>query len=128
MTERQLADRMMFGGAGYPAQGQPLGKMPGLLMGDIVLIVITGLALLAVFMFWAKFLRNRKARRKKPQAQRVYRDPEQPEVAEEAENETPDSRRRYKYRWKRRRHRKRNPTLSETGGLPSARADEAESP
>jgi len=125
---RFFEEMRMFGRIENPLQGQPIGKVPGLLLGDVVLIVMTAVALLALFMFWARFLRNRKVRRKTPQAQRVYQDAEQSESAEEPATEMPDSRRRYKYRWKRRKHRRRNPSLSETGGLPSARADEAESP
>jgi hypothetical protein len=35
-----------------------------------------------------------------------------------------ESRRRYKYRVRRRSHRSRNPTLSETGGLPPVKSQE----
>ncbi|MDA1276004.1 MAG: hypothetical protein O2960_18465 [Verrucomicrobia bacterium] len=130
--DRFIEEMGMFGSIESPMQGQPIGKVPGLLLGDVVLIVMTALALLALFMFWARFLRNRKVRRKNPHAQRVYQDEDEDadrsESAADPAAEMPDSRRRYKYRWKRRKHRRRNPALSETGGLPSARADEAESP
>lgn len=126
--DRFIEEMGMFGSIESPMQGQPIGKVPGLLLGDVVLIVMTALALLALFMFWARFLRNRKVRKKNPHAQRVYQDEDRSESAEEPATELPDSRRRYKYRWKRRKHRRLNPSLSETGGLPSARADEAESP
>lgn len=129
MSNEWIYGAAMFGQIERPAAGQPIGKLPGLLMGDIVLIVLTGLALLGLFMYWAKYLRNRKTTKKEPLARRVYHESDPPESEGEAEDEVPESRRKYKYRWKRRTHRSRKPTLAETGGLPPSRQDEeAESP
>lgn len=118
----------MFAQIERPLTDSPIGKLPGLLMGDIVLIVFTGLAVLGLLMYWARYLRNRRSTKKEPTGKRVYRDSAQPESADEAEDEAEDegseSRRRYKYRWKRRTHRRRKPTLAETGGLPPSREDE----
>ena len=114
----------MFGQIERPLTDRPIGKLPGLLMGDTVLIVLTGLAVLGLLMYWARYLRNRRSTKKEPTAKRVYRDSAQAESADEAEDEGSESRRKYKYRWKRRTHRNRKPTLAETGGLPPSREDE----
>ncbi|MBI2947440.1 MAG: hypothetical protein HYY23_07330 [Verrucomicrobia bacterium] len=108
--------------------GQPLSKVPGLLMRDVVLIVTIGVCLLLAGMALVRyFYRRRRKKKHVEDAQRVYRESNQPEE-KEPEAETPESRRRYKYRWKRRGHRTRNPTLAETGGLPPPRRGEPTQP
>jgi len=108
--------------------GQPLSKVPGLLMRDVVLIVTIGVCLLLAGMALVRyFYRRRRKKKHVEDAQRVYRESNQPEE-KETEAETPESRRRYKYRWKRRGHRTRNPTLAETGGLPPPRRGEPTQP
>ena len=128
-----ISDLGMFGWADLSVTGGPIEKVTGLLMGDAVLIVWSSLGILLLLMFWAKFIRNRKTKKKESDARRVYRSSEESrseaeELAESEESEA-EQRRRFKYRWKRRTHRKRNPTLAETGGLPPARPEsEPESP
>ena len=131
-----ISDFAVFGWADLPVTGGPIGKVPGLLIGDVVLIVMSSLGVLLLLMFWAKFIRNRKRKKKESDARRVYRRSEESsrEAEELAESEASgeseaEQRRRFKYRWKRRTYRRRNPTLAETGGLPPARPDsEPESP
>ncbi|MBM3838489.1 MAG: hypothetical protein FJ398_11090 [Verrucomicrobia bacterium] len=107
---------------------QPLSKVPGLLLRDVVLIVVMALCLLLALMAWVRYLyRRRRTKKHVDDAQRVYRG-NSPAEDEETEPEAPESRRRYKYRWKRRGHRTRNPTLAESGGLPHPRASEPTKP
>lgn len=109
-------------------QGQSLGKVPGLLMRDVVLIAILGICVLLALMGLAKYLYRRRPKKKHvSDARRVYREGD-PAEEEEKEDESPENRRRYKYRWKRRAHRTRNPTLAETGGLPPPRTGEPNQP
>lgn len=106
-------------------RGQPLGKMPGLLMSDLFWIIAAALTLLLVLLLWAKYLRNVKPRKRRSGGQKVFRGPtsiEEEPQEEETEEEANEARRRYKFRYKRRGHRNRNPTLSETGGLPPTRS------
>jgi hypothetical protein len=132
-------------------------KAPPVWLSDAFLIVGVGLALLLVLAggiyVWMKARRRR--RRHVSGGEKVYRgsrgqaevsDGEQPEELEpaveppaEIEHDADDDsdsddhhhhhgRRRYKYRVRRRTHRSRNPTLSETGGLPPVKAQEPTKP
>lgn len=126
-----------------PKHNRSFGKLPGLLLSDVLIIVGIGLGLLIVLSLgiylWMKSRRRR--RRHLTGGEKVYRDthsqpeesvgvPEpQPALRPEADpdhtrEEEHHSRRRYKYRVRRRTHRSRNPTLSETGGLPPVRSQE----
>ena len=139
-------------GVELPKQTRPFGKVPSLLLSDVLLIVGVGVALLLALAGgiygWMKWRRNR--RRHISGGEKVYRDPHSaaeeeatPGEAdannhslhhhphgdgddEEDDHEQGDhrSRRRYKYRVRRRTHRSRNPTLSETGGLPPVKSPE----
>ena len=114
-------------------QGQPLGKIPGLLMRDIVMIVMIGVGLLLALMVVVRYFYMRRPKKKHvAEARKVCRGSSEQEEKEEreetAEREAEDSRRRYKYRWKRRQHRVRKPTLAETGGLPPPRPQEPTQP
>jgi hypothetical protein len=115
-----------------PGTGQPLGKTPGFIFKDGLLILILALSLMLVLVIWAKYFRNWKPKKRRWQGQKVYREGDDLSVEEdereskEAEEEQPGGvRRKYKYRYKRRGHRNRNPTLAETGGLPPSRPDES---
>ena len=111
--------QVSFGfGAIEPLQGQPLGKLPGLLLGHVLLILAISLGLLLLLLFWAKYLRNLKFKKKRSEGERVVRRSPSPHAQEESEEASEERKRRYKYRWRRRKHRVRNPTLAETGGLP----------
>jgi hypothetical protein len=108
--------------------GQPPGKIAGLLMKDVVLIVTIGLFLLLASMALVRYLyRRRRTKKHVDEARKVYRESDPPKD-EENKTDSSESRRRYKYRWKRRGHRTRNPTLAETGSLPPPRADESTKP
>lgn len=116
----------LLGNAALQVQGQPIGKFPGLLLGDVVLIVFLALALLLGLMGLARYFYTRRPRKKhSSHARKVFRGGTRPEEDLEPEPESQESRRRYKYRWKRREHRVRNPTLAETGGLPPARSEDS---
>ena len=94
----------------------------GWLGSDTSLILAAGLALAAVFFFWAFFLRKR------PETSRGSL------VLERAKRESPE---RYGSSGRRRRRKRRpehpenlprNPTLAEIGGLPPLRPEEPEPP
>jgi type VI protein secretion system component VasK len=110
--------------ADYPLRGQPLSKVTGLIASDVLWILVAVLTLLLVLVLWAKYLRNRKPRKRRSGGQKVFRESGSSDEDQETEEEAADARRRYKYRYKRRQHRVRNPTLSETGGLPPTRSEE----
>jgi hypothetical protein len=132
-----------------PKQNRSFGRGSALVFSDVLLILGLGLALLVVLAgaiyLWSKF--GRKRRRHVSAGDKVYRgsnrhsddpdagsddevyagdDPE-PEHEEDHQGDS-QSRRRYKYRVRRRTHRSRNPTLSETGGLPPVKAQEPGKP
>ena len=101
------------------------------------MFVILGVALALLLLLagaiylWAKW-RN-KRRRHVSGGERVYRGStlagsEEAEDDSADEADSPANRRRYKYRVRRRTHRSRNPTLSETGGLPPAKSREPSQP
>jgi ABC-type nickel/cobalt efflux system permease component RcnA len=144
-------------GVDLPKSNRSLGKVPGLLLSDVLLILGLSLGLLLVLAFaiflWKKL--RKKRRRHISGGEKVYRDSAGQED-EEAEGEASDpdddhdhhthshgdedddepgephhhhqSGRRYKYRKRRRTHRSRNPTLSETGGLPPVKSQEPGKP
>ena len=132
-------------------------KAPPVWLSDVFLIVGLGLGLLLLLAgaiyIWTKARRRR--RRHVSGGEKVYRgsdshtDGADDEHADDAEEDTEShaevehdsdddshtddhhhhhGRRRYKYRVRRRTHRSRNPTLSETGGLPPAKAQEPTKP
>jgi hypothetical protein len=126
-----------------PKPNRSFGRVPGLILSDLLLIIGVGLGLLVLLAgaiyFWMKFRRRRRGH--VSGGEKVYRgarDSEQDEADQEEEDrnkEEPEhghhhshGRRRYKYRVRRRGHRSRNPTLSETGGLPPARPQEPTKP
>ena len=118
----------MLGALAPQVQGQPLGKVPVLVLKDILLIISAALALLLLLLLWAKYLRNAKPRKHRTGGQKVVRSVTDEENDSETEEDSPEVRRRFKYRYKRRGHRSRNPTLAETGGLPPARTEEPGKP
>ena len=112
---------------------------------DAMVIVGVGLGLLVILGFAAYlWMRLRRKRRKHISGgQKVYRGshPASSEIEDEEELAVDDdngdgrhhhsseaSKRRYKYRVRRRTHRSRNPTLSETGGLPQVKNQEPGQP
>jgi hypothetical protein len=120
-----VGNAAMFGAlADYPLRGQPLSKVTGLIASDVIWILVAVLTLLLGLIVWAKYLRNRKPRKRRSGGQKVFRDSGSGEDEEETEEEANEAKRRYKYRYKRRQHRVRNPTLAETGGLPPSRPED----
>jgi hypothetical protein len=141
-------------GIELPKSNRSMGKLPGLLLSDILIIVGLGLGLLLVLgaavYLWTKL--RRKRRRHVSGGQKVYRGASNPDDTaaehnsahdeheedhephhhhqEDDENDDHHSqgRRRYKYRVRRRSHRTRNPTLSEVGGLPPVKTQEPTKP
>jgi hypothetical protein len=132
-----------------PKTNRSFGKLTELIFSDVLVIIGVGLGLL-VLLAAAVYIGMRLRRRRKrvSSGEKVYRDAEDtgeldsPEV-EEDEEEDDDAegeghsghhgdghhgKRRYKYRVRRRTHRSRNPTLSETGGLPPVRTEEPSKP
>jgi hypothetical protein len=127
-----------------PKQNRSFGKVPGLLLSDVLLIVGIGLGLLVILAsglyLWKSY--SRKRRRHISGGEKVYRDNSEAaagsedardssSASDEEDDESTQSRhhrRRYKYRVRRRTHRSRNPTLSEAGGLPPIKAQEPSKP
>jgi hypothetical protein len=107
---------------------QPVGKITGLLLGDVLLILAAAVALLLILILWAKYLRNARPKKRRSGGEKVIRNSASSESTEQSDAEAEDERRRYKFRYKRREHRSRNPTLAETGGLPPVRTEEPPKP
>jgi hypothetical protein len=132
-----------FGGD-LPKENRSFGKLPSLLFRDVLLILGVGVGLMAILALsvygWTRWRRQR--RRHVDGGEKVFRGSgqESPQAsdseADEAESESEAShgdhhhqgRRRYKYRVRRRTHRSRNPTLSDTGGLPPVKSQEPSKP
>jgi hypothetical protein len=132
-----------------PKQSRSWGNLPNILLPDVLLIVGVGAGLMVLLALGIYLWKRRapKRRRHISSGEKVYRgkDGEAAESQledEEGEEEEEDSkhhshssgssgsggRRRYKYRARRRTHRTRNPTLSETGGLPPVKPHESGKP
>ncbi len=135
-----------------PKQNRSFGRLSSLLLSDVLLIIGVGVLLLLVLAgivyFWMKG--RGKRRRHVSGGERVYKGSHRSEAGDESPSESSRaldrsggdsndavddedgdghaSKRRYKYRVRRRSHRSRNPTLSETGGLPPAKSQESGKP
>jgi hypothetical protein len=109
-------------------QGQPIGKMPALLMKDILIIIMAVSALLLLLLVWARYLRHFRPKKRRTGGHKVFRESSSSHDESEEDDAPVEVRRRYKYRYRRRDHRSRNPTLAETGGLPPVRTGEPTKP
>lgn len=89
---------------------------------DTLVVFLIGGAICGGLVLWARYLRKR--RRRVTGGEKVYRS----HAAPAHSNEDAEARRRYKRRVRRRDHRARNPTISQVGGLPPARAQEPNDP
>jgi hypothetical protein len=91
---------------------------------DMAIVAGVGLVLMVVLAIWAKFLRpvSGKDSRRKDEFRSV------PDASSLSNNLSNSERRRKKRRRRRRDHRPRNPTLSETGGLPQRKDSTPKSP
>jgi hypothetical protein len=99
---------------GLPAQGIDRGARHAL--QGVLPVIIGALGLLFIFVIWAVFFRKSEGRRERG---RILEGPPERSVDRNS------SRRR---RRRREKQRPRNPTLSETGGLPPVRDDQAPPP
>jgi hypothetical protein len=104
----------------------PINKGSGMVFQDVMLIILTGLALGLVLLLFAKiYVRRSRAGRHGRRAE----SPPQPVTYDEDEEEHHHhGRRRRRRRRHRRDHRLRNPTLAETGGLPPPKPPEPSNP
>lgn len=95
-------------------------KVPGLLASDMILMIGLAALLFGGLISWVVFVRGA---RKHPSENRTL-----PKASTPAVTITDDGRERHrkKRRSRRRDHRQRNPTLSQTGGLPPPRDPEQE--
>ena len=89
-------------------------KVPRLVASDLILIIGLAALLFGAVVSWAVFVRGP---RKHPSERTSPKLAAKPVVAD-------DGRRKKKKRLRRRDHRQRNPTLSQTGGLPPPRDPE----
>ncbi len=83
---------------------------------DMAVVAGIGLVLMVLLAIWAKFFRSSPDSRKKSGTKDEFRTV--PDASTLTDNQSGSDRRRKKRRRRRRDHRPRNPTLSETGGLP----------
>ena len=102
----------------------PVTRTTGLVFKDFLVIIATGLALGLLLLLWARYYIKRKKRRHHHDRKEVSPSlsASDPELEEESHHH---SRRRRK---RRRDHRPRNPTLAETGGLPTTKTEPSSNP
>ena len=103
----------------------PVARTTGLFFKDVLVIIATGLALGLMLLLWARHYVKRKKRLQHHDRKVASRS--LPAASDQDEEEQPQhhSRRRRK---RRREHRPRNPTLAETGGLPTAKSEPSSNP
>ena len=106
-----------------PISLQPVGKLPGMIMENVLLIIGAAFALTLLVGLAIWYLRRRKPRRDRGDSTKVYRARPLAADQEDQPEQPEEERRRYKYRWRRRRHRQRNPTLSEVSEPRAPSAD-----
>ena len=101
----------------------PSDRSAGLVFKDLLVIIATGLALGLLLLFWARHYVKIKKRhdRHRKTASHSLAGP----VEQDRQEEPHHSRRRRK---RRRDHRPRNPTLAETGGLPTTKTEPSSNP
>jgi ABC-type nickel/cobalt efflux system permease component RcnA len=95
---------------------------------DLLLVFGAGVLLFGVLLLWAAYFRRQRSRHRHPRHHHHQSTSSAASAAEHqsVEREEADSAySRHRRRRRRREHRGRNPTLSETGGLPPPRADGA---
>jgi ABC-type nickel/cobalt efflux system permease component RcnA len=103
----------------------PATRTTGLLFKDVLVIVATGLALGLLLLLWARSYVKRKKRRHHHDRKAVSHSVPAVSDQEDEEEHHHHSRRRRK---RRREHRPRNPTLAETGGLPTTKTEPSPNP
>ena len=103
----------------------PVTRTTGLVFKDDLVIVATGLALGLLLLLWARHYVKSKKRHHHHTRKAVSHSV--PAVSDQEDEEAPHhhGRRRRK---RRREHRPRNPTLAETGGLPTTKTEPSSNP
>jgi len=104
---------------------EPVARTTGLLFKDVLPIIATGLALGLILLLWARHYVKRKQRHHHHDRKVVSHSLAAASDQEEEEEPHHHSRRRRK---RRREHRPRNPTLAETGGLPTTKTEPSPNP
>ena len=101
-----------------------VARSTGLLFKDVLVIIATGLLLGLLLLLWARHYVKRKKRH--PHDRKVVSH-SLPAVSDQDDEDEPHrhGRRRRK---RRREHRPRNPTLAETGGLPTTKTEPSPNP
>ena len=104
---------------------EPIARTTGLLFKDVLVIIATGLALGLLLLLWARHYVKRKKHHHQHDRKEVSHS--LPAVSDQDDEDEP--RRHGRRRRKRRRgHRPRNPTLAETGGLPTTKTEPSPNP
>ena len=100
-------------------------KSTGLVFQDVLVIIATGLVLGLLLLLWARHYVKRKKHHHHHDRKVVSHS--LPAVSEQDDEEEPHhhGRRRRK---RRREHRPRNPSLAETGGLPTTKTEPSSNP
>jgi len=102
-----------------------VARSAGLLFKDVLVIIATGLVLGLLLLLWARHYVKRKKHHHHHDRKVVSHS--LPAVSEQDDEEEPHhhGRRRRK---RRREHRPRNPSLAETGGLPTTKTEPSSNP
>ena len=103
----------------------PVTRGAGLVFKDVLVIIATGLGLGLLLLLWARHYVKGKKRHHHHNRKEVS--PTLPAVSDPEDEETPHHRSRRR-RKRRREHRPRNPTLAETGGLPTTKTEPSSNP
>ena len=103
----------------------PVTKSTGLVFQNVLVIIATGLGLGLLLLLWARHYAKSKKRHHHHHRNGVSHS--LPAVSDQEDEEAPHhhGRRRRK---RRRDHRPRNPTLAETGGLPTTKTEPSSEP
>ena len=102
----------------------PVTRTTGLLFKDVLVIIVTGLALGLLLLLWARYYVRRKKRHHHDRKAISHSVP----AAADQEIEEEPHRHSARRRKRRREHRPRNPTLAETGGLPTTKTEPSSNP
>ena len=104
---------------------EPAARTTGFFFKDVLVIIATGLALGLILLLWARHYVKRKKRHQHHDRKVVSHSLPAGSDQEEEEEPHHHGRRRRK---RRREHRPRNPTLAETGGLPTTKPETPSNP
>ena len=103
----------------------PVTKSTGLVFQNVLVIIATGLGLGLLLLLWARHYVKGKKRHHHHNRKEVSHT--LPAVSDPEDEETLHHRSRRR-RKRRREHRPRNPTLAETGGLPTTKTEPSSNP